>query len=352
MRKDFRRFAKRLLGRSRQTDLHAASNAKARAAYQVIVAQEPGRALSPATREQINQYSHDVFGSRAFAPWLEVYAAYRGVFLEGWIPGNYLSKVLVPSWTRYANIDAKVLARRVLGSDAFPDVAYHVNGSWLDLNYEDIGPDSLRDRLFTESDHAFLKLDRSSRGEGVWKIHRSAFDPDRLARLGDFVVQRPIEQHPFFAQFSSESVATVRITTVKQPGQRAEKKASYVRIGRSGAEFIRSDAQLRVPVIDDGGTLGGRGADSSWRSLTAHPDSGAEFAGQSIPSFAEAVRMCETLHDRTPVTVLVGWDVAIDREGRPKLMEWNQGPAATKFSEASVGPCFKGLGWENIWKPG
>jgi hypothetical protein len=238
----------------------------------------------------------------------------------------------------------------MLGTERVPDVAYHVNGCWLDRDYRPIATADLNRALFSDGDAVFLKLDRSSRGEGVWKVRRSEFDPGKVAALGDFVVQSPIEQHAFFDRFNTDSVATVRITTVKPPGLQATKKAAYVRIGRRGADHIRSDAQIRVPVVDDRGTMGARGADASWRSFEAHPDSNAEFAGQAIPGFEDAVRMCETMHDQTPVTVLIGWDIAIDRAGTPQLMEWNQGPAATKFSEASVGPCFKGLGWEDVWK--
>lgn len=274
----------------------------------------------------------------------------RGEFLEGWIPGNYLSKVLVPSWTRYSRIDAKNLARRVLGTDLIPDLAYHFNGSWIDRDHQHIPPADLKARILSDHDAVFVRLNRSSRGRGVWKIDRSDFDAEKLAALGDFVIHSPIQQHPFFDRFSADSVATLRITTVKQRGLRAVKKASYLRLGRSGAQHIRSDAQFRIPIVDDLGTLGPRGADASWASFSAHPDSNEEFSGQLVPGFESAVQLCETLHDQTPVTILIGWDIAIDPAGMPVLMEWNQGAAATKFSEASVGPCFRNLGWEDIWR--
>ena len=60
--------------------------------------------------------------------------------------------------------------------------------------------------------------------------------------------------------------------------------------------------------------------------------------------------MCEQLHDQSPFSVLIGWDLAIDPSGAPVLMEWNEGAAAIAFAEASLGPCFKTLGWENEWR--
>ncbi|KLK92228.1 hypothetical protein AA309_15675 [Microvirga vignae] len=314
------------------------------------MSQDPSRALSATQQRIIRDYSKDVLGDFAFATWLETYTAYRGKFLEGWIPLNYYTCVLVPSWTRYHDIDAKISTRRILGSEQIPDIAYHFNGFWLDHDYREISPRNLRDLVFAHADAVFAKLDRSSQGRGVWKIKNTEFDPEKLAHMGDLVLQSPIQQHPFYDRFSSESVATLRITTVKEPGRPALMKASTLRVARHGAEIVRSDASIRVPIIDDQWTLSERGADSGWASLAAHPDSGSTFAGAVVPGFERAVALCQKLHDQSPVSMLIGWDIAIDRSEAPVLMEWNQGRADVKFHEAAIGPCFKGLGSEEVWK--
>jgi hypothetical protein len=349
----FRKLLKRLVrgrieaGKSRR--FHARANAKARAAYQAIVAQDPSRSLSAAEKKSIKEYSKEVFGSQKFAPWLEVYSAHRGKFIEGWIPENYFMKILVPSWTRYNNIDAKTIARRILGTEYIPDLAYHINGFWIDREHRHLQTSELRDRLFADTDAIFVKVDGSARGEGVCKITRAEFDPEQLSRLGNFVVQSAIEQHPFFDQFTPDSVATLRITTVKPPGGSARNKASILRFGLNGAAFLTA-AAIRVPIVDDQGTLSARAVDASWVSHTEHPDSHAAFSGKRMPGFQRAVALCEMLHDESPFTSLVGWDVAIDPNAAPVLMEWNQGIAGIALSEASLGPCFKNLGWEEVWR--
>jgi Sugar-transfer associated ATP-grasp len=328
---------------------HARDNAKARAAYEVIVTQYPARSLSEADKKRISDYSNDVFGSGKFAPWLELYSAYRGKFLEGWIPENYFLKVLAPSWRSYNNIDAKTIARRILGSDRVPDRAYFINGFWLDRDHQHIENDRLQDYLFADADALFIKTDRSAQGAGVSKISRAQFDWEHLSRLGNLVVQSAIDQHPFFDRFTSDSVATLRVTTVKPPGRKAEHKASILRLGHGGGTVVTADA-IRVPVVDDRGTLADRAADASWMSHRAHPDTHVAFAGERIPGFQQAVALCEKLHDQSPFSVLIGWDVAIDSHGDPVLMEWNQGTAGIALSEASLGPCFRDLGWEDVWR--
>jgi hypothetical protein len=315
-----------------------------------MVAQDPARDLSSAQKKRIIEYSKDVFGSDDFAPWLEAYAAYRGEFLEGWIPENYFRKEVAPGLARgYNNITGKILARRLLGTEHIPDVAYRINGFWLDHEHAHLEPSQVKGHLFAETDAVFIKTHRGTRGEGVRKVTRMEFDPEQLSHLGDFVVQSGIEQHPFFTRFTPSSVATLRITTLKARAQPAKSKASILYLGRSGATIVTRDA-LRVPVNDQG-TLQERAiVDATWEFFTAHPDSQVAFAGEHIPGFLRAISMCEKLHDENPYSTLIGWDIAIDSSGSPVLMEWNQIWGGIGLSEASLGPCFSNLGWEKLWR--
>ena len=202
-----RRFVRGQIEAGKTRRFHAFDNAKARAAYKAIVTQDSARNLSPAEQKLIIEYSKDVFGSPKFAPWLQVYCAHRGRFIEGWIPENYFMKVLVPSWTKYSNLDAKTIARRILGTECIPDIAYCINGFWLDREHRHLDASKLNDHLFSDADAVFVKIDGPAQGKGVRKVTRAEFDHEQLSRLGNFVVQPTIEQHPIFNQFTPDSVA-------------------------------------------------------------------------------------------------------------------------------------------------
>lgn len=330
---------------------HHRMNAWARTCYGSLIAQNPECDLTSAQRKQIKDYSKDVFGSDRFAPWLEVYTAYRGQFIEGWIPENYFRKDVARTLGSYNYLTGKLITRRLLNAESIPDIAYYINGFWLDRERGQLDPSNLEDYLFTQDNAVFIKTDQGARGEGVRKVVRTEFDPEKLSRLGDFVVQSPIKQHPFFTRFTPDSVATVRIMTLKAPAERAKHKASILFLGRDGATIVTRDA-LKIPV-DDQGTLQERAmVDATWESFAAHPDSHLAFSGERIPGFHGAIAMCEKLHDENPYALLIGWDVAIDRSGAPVLMEWNQIWGGIALSEASLGPCFSDLGWEKIWREG
>jgi len=83
-----------------------------------------GRPLSRRLRREADAYAVDVLGSKAFAPWLYVYAKHRGDFVEGWIPGNFFARVVIPNVNgvlRFAP-RIKTFTAAVFDSDLIPDV--------------------------------------------------------------------------------------------------------------------------------------------------------------------------------------------------------------------------------------
>ncbi len=330
--------------------IDAYQNGEARKSYDIITGQRPERALSGPQRRQISDYAGDVLGSVRFAPWLEAYTAFRGEFLEGWLPDNYIERYLVPhSARRFQSLSVRSLANRILQTDLLPDIAYGVNGGLYDRNYEPIEPAALARHVFAESDTAFVKVEGSIRGYGVTRIEAGSFSPDQLPSDRDFVIQQAVRQHPAFDDLSPAAAATLRLTTVKQAGMKAEVRTGLLRLGIDGMEYVRAGKSVSVPVIDlQTGAMASYGMRTGFLTVDRHPDTGAEFGGRTVPSFAEAAAACTALHDRLPHIWYIGWDVGITDAGAVKLFEFNIGHASVRFSEAATGPCFLGLGWDRL----
>lgn len=321
-------------------------------AYKSLISQFPSRIPSSETQRKIKEYAVEVLGSEAFAPWLKVYTAYRGEFLEGWIPDNYFGRVVCPKANgTFRNLgDLKTLSKRILQTDTFPDIAYFIRGTWTNLNGEVLKLAELKDFLFAHHRDVFLKLNSSLQGKGIYKISKDNFDPSNYSKLGDFVVQSPIIQADWFDQIITGSVATIRITTVLPPGEKARTAEKYLRVGFKDCQFITSAKSLRIPIVDDCGTLGKFSFSGNWEIHDSHPDSRFRFEGAQVPEFKKVMETCEKLHQRVGYFAVIGWDVSVDQNGNVKVMEWNTDHPGIKYSEASTGPAFKGLGWENLWK--
>lgn len=76
------------------------------------------------------------------------------------------------------------------------------------------------------------------------------------------------------------------------------------------------------------GTLGratdvGMRPDIGWRDR--HPDTDAQITGRVLPLWAETRELATRAHAAFPDRLLIGWDVAITRDG-PMLIEGNSGP--------------------------
>lgn len=307
----------------------------------------------PATARACDAWAGDVLGWRGYAPWLRVYAAVAGEFREGWIPDNYYGRVVLPAVQGpYGEVSKlKPLSRRLLRSDLIADVAYWVNGGLYDRDLRHLDRAGLASVLFAGSDRAVFKSDDSIQGAGVRVLHRSGFDPAELGGLPSGVFQSWVDQHPLLAGFTPGSVATMRVTTVVTDDGVASVRAAYLRFGRAADTHVRSASHVRVAVDTTTGRLADHGLTPRWTRVDAHPDSGAGFTGTTVPGFDGCVAAVLQLHRGMPFARCVGWDLAVDADERPVVLEWNAGHNDIKFSEATQGPCFADMGWERLWRP-
>jgi hypothetical protein len=343
------RWTEHRLERVRFDLWHAADAGRA---YDVLRSHDPDRRLDRRTLRRIDAYARETLGSRVFAPWLRVYTAWAGEFREGWIPDNYYGRV-VHARTQVTPARLclfKTVARRLLQTELIPDLAYRVGGTWLDLDGAPVSDEDIDELVFADGDRVVAKFDASSQGRGVHVLTRGHDSVRDLEGRGDFVVQRFIRQSAFFDRFTHDSVATVRITTVRTPDRPAHTRAHYLRLGRGGESSVASASNVRVPIVDADGTLGATGALANWEPVGEHPDTGTRFSCGQVPAFARACRAVEALHDSLPQVEVIGWDVAITAAEDLRIMEWNAGHSDIKFSEATIGPCFRGLGWEDRWR--
>lgn len=303
----------------------------------------------PANVRRAEAYARDVFGSADYAPWLTVYCAVSGTFREGWIPENYYGKFVVPHMQgRYGSISSlRACGDMIFGDDLFPDIGYFVNGLFYGADRRVIDPGDLKQHLFRDAGRIVFKTDDSYRGMGVYFLDRDGFSPAHVRLLGNGVFQGFIDQHAVFEHIVPGPVATLRIATVIDDCGGCSVRACNLRLGRRHETHVKLHGQILIKLDRASGALAEYGY-LDWDPVTHHPDTGVAFAGHVVPGLADAFAKVVAAHRRFPYARCVGWDVAIDRAERTRVMEWNGWFNGIAFAEAISGPCFSDLGWEKL----
>jgi hypothetical protein len=306
-----------------------------------------GKTLAPEWKRAADDYAVSVLGSRDYAPWLYVYATMQRRFREGWMPDNFYQLLVVPHIAKgLAEItDKKSFSNIVLGTGALPDLAYHIDGVFYDRDYAVITRAQIRE-IARPHGKLFIKRDGGGNGADIQIV--AADDLAAHDFTFDCVLQRPIRQHEFFDAIVAGSVATLRITTAKAADGGISARSARLRVGRAGNKWVQSDRQVQVAVDARDGSLGDVCFTPDWREWPAHPDTGFRFAGTRIPHFDKAAVLALSLHARIPHVPMIGWDLAINREGGVDLIEWNGGYCGVKFCEAISGPHYRDMGWERF----
>lgn len=293
-----------------------------------------------------------MLGSKKYAPWLYVYTAFNQEFKEGWIPDNYYGKVVVPKTNNHLGslANVKTLTNKLIETDLLPYEVYKVNNNFYDNSYNHIPLQKLENYLFSRNDKYYVKRDDSNQGRGVFIIRKDQFDINELLEIDNCVIQEPITQSNWFSDITDLEGVTIRITTVRTNSNKIQTRAGTLRVGIEESEIVKHYDSIRVPISVKDRALGSFGTDSFWKKYKEHPKSGYIFEGKKLPAFDHVKKELESLHEKFIHYSVIGWDISIDKENKPKIIEWNASHPGIKFHEAFIGPCFTGLEWENLWK--
>lgn len=303
--------------------------------------------------KQSDKYAIEVLGWKGYAPWLYVYCAINKEFKEGWIPDNYYGRVIVPKLkgnygAAIANCNS--LTNRIFNSPNFPDCAYYTNGLWISRDYRVLSDKELTNIIFAQNSKLVYKIDSSLQGKGVFFLEEDNFNIEDIKKLGNGVFQKYIKQHSFFHDIMPNSVVTLRVTSIIDNKGAVTVNACFLRAGRKADTHVKSSSQIKVSVDPTTGRLHKYGYTTDWLEIEKHPDTGFLFENKQIPEFQKIIDTAVNLHKKVPFTRTIGWDMTVDIDNNVKVMEWNGGHNGIKFTEATQGPSFSNLGWENLWK--
>lgn len=186
----------------------------------------------------------------------------------------------------------------------------------------------------------------SGAGKGIRFYDTDAITDDDIRDVfrlykRNFIIQKKLVQHPDLARLNPGSLNTLRIITFLHKDQ-VRVLSSVLRIGGSTSEVdnisqggfqcnVLPDGRLQSPAMTH---FRGR-----WEYLDAHP-AGIPFAETVVPSFRKVLDTVTRYAARMAHFKIIGWDISVDPDGEPVLIEFNALPGQNQETD---GPTFGDL---------
>lgn len=181
-------------------------------------------------------------------------------------------------------------------------------------------------------------------GEGVKKvILENVKDEaglfDELLQGNDIEFEEVIRQNDFLAQFNPDSVNTFRFLTLNI-NQKCTLLSTFLRMGAKGSfvDNLSGGSGILVGINNDG-CINSFGIDKNFKKKY-HSPTGLEFEGIKVPSFDTLTQQIIGFHKKIPFANLIGWDITIDKDEIPIVIEVNLDRALIEAHQVFNGPVF------------
>lgn len=275
------------------------------------------------------------------------YLQATGEFSEKFLPASiYFNKIdeHFNATKEALYLDNKCYYKKLLpGINQPVNVIARIGKFWFDENDNIIDYDNVKE-IVSSQEELFLKTAVDSRGgKGVCYISNKNGDIveqfEKFKCKCDFVAQKPIRQHKDMAAINMSSVNTIRAISMLTENE-VKIYSIIIRAGQKGEKCDNATGGGISIGVDKNGRLKKLGYDLRGNRWEKHPTNGFVFEGHAVPSFESVKDLIKKMHPMVPHFRLVSWDVAIDEEGSPILLETNLCQGSLDVHQLNNGPLF------------
>jgi hypothetical protein len=311
--------------------------------------------IAPAVEREIVDYWRS-FGVKVNLDWHRGYIGIcGGENVHRYIPEDIYYAYIERAFCRYDLADAygdKNEYNRIFPNVPGPETLVRcMNGRFYDREYKNLTSKQANDIIAGNNGHLIVKpsID-SGDGKNVRKltIDNGKFsfgnEPTDFASLTkdyglDFLIQHVFQQHPAMAEFHPTSVNTIRFYTLRFDDEIKVISAVF----RSGNEGRCFDNRGIPCGIKADGSLNDHATTKYFTKHEVHPVTGKAFRGFVIPGWQAACELVKRLHQNLRYFESVSWDITINPESQPCLMEINLNFQEVNFHQVNNGPLYGDL---------
>lgn len=223
-------------------------------------------------------------------------------------------------------------------------IARKVNGCILDSENNLINEEKLISIIHVITNDMIIKKSSGSCGGKSIKNITSTMSDWEISKIissyhGDYVIQGVLKQSEITYKFNSTSLNTFRISTLLLNGKFSVLTA-MLRFGQKGSIVDNIGSGGACVGINDDGTLMEFGYNSKCEQISQWND--IVFKGKNIPFYKSIIEICRKAHYDIPLVAFVGWDIALDENNIPTLIEANIDIPGAFFEQlANARPLFR-----------
>lgn len=309
----------------------------------------PMKPLTKGQQADIKAYFKKHFNREVPTYWHQYLYSRNGFYSEKYIPASIYSSSIIWSLNNFQFSIPYV--DKGFYDTLFPDVnrpqtiIKNVNGFYYD-DKKTISKEEAIDRCSNIKEAVIKPSLLGTWGKGVQLFHVvNGFIPEMNMSVSDlftyykksFIIQNKLIQHPDLSRLNPTSVNTIRVLSYRRNSEVIILYA-VIRIGRKDkvvdnetAGGVKADIDLLT------GRIKGPAFGSPTEKNMPKTDSGVELDNYLIPSFPEVLEFVKDLHLRLPYFRLIGWDISVDSNGKPVMIEWNR---SAELSQVAHGPAF------------
>lgn len=309
----------------------------------------PMKPLTKGQEADIRAYFKKYFGREVPTYWHQYLYSRNGLYSEKYIPASIYNSEIIYRLNKFQFRHAYV--DKGFYDTLFPDInrpktiVKNINGYFYD-DHNPLTEAEAIERCSNLSEAIIKPTLEGTWGQGVELIKTdNGMVPKLNCSIQDlfkkykrsFIIQDHFEQHEGIARLNPTSLNTLRVMSYRR-GNDVVILYAVIRIGRKGQVIDNETAGgIKADVNLETGRIKGVAFGSPREPLMPNTDVGTVLDGYEIPCFSKVLDLVKELHLRLPYFNLIGWDMSVDKNGNPALIEWNR---AAELSQVAHGPAF------------
>lgn len=217
-----------------------------------------------------------------------------------------------------------------------------INGIYEDENYNIIPRCKVLEKLTSIKKFVVKPSTASYGGKNVTFFENATLEEIEnfinINKTRNLIFQEIVDQHESTASIHPKSLNTIRIMTLIIDNDVKVLPCAF-RMGVGAARVDNASFGGIYCKIFEDGTLSDFAYDALGHKFYKHPD-GKEFSSVKIDCLDKVKDLVKKAAQRFPHFRLIGWDIGIDKEGEPIIIEANLTMSGLDVIETICGPLF------------